>query len=313
MSAKEHEPPGRPPARLSGEEQDYAIKTWRYLRLAMVVLVVGLGVSVAYERSKVNCFQDSISAYYYTPTHSIFVATFVGMGVCLIVLKGSNDTEDLLLNIAGILAPIVALVPTTEPSAIYGSKALTITKSRTLIGNNVVALLIAGVVALVVAYWVEKSKRQGPTVPKIRMPDKVGLAVTAALIVIGGVTYWKWREFFLHHAHTSAAIAMAAILALVVVLNAQRAGVRGKPGYRVRYGLAVLFMAMGVVPVIAHLVWPSFKPWNFMLESIEMGGFTAFWMMQTFELWDLGVDPVPVTELLPGAQARAKATVAAPA
>jgi hypothetical protein len=36
-------------------------------------------------------------------------------------------------------------------------------------------------------------------------------------------------------------------------------------------------------------------------------------MMQTFELWDLGVDPVPVTELLPGAQARAKATVAAPA
>lgn len=289
---------------------DAAIKTYRYLRIALIVLVAALAASVVLERIHATHLQDSISAYYYTPTHSIFVATFVGMGVCLIVLKGSNDTEDLLLNIAGILAPIVALVPTTEPSDIYGSKALTITESRTLIGNNVVALLIAGVVALVVAYRVEKSKRQGPTVPNIRMPDKVGLAVTVAIIVVGGLTYWKKRQFFLDHAHTSSAIAMAAILALVVVLNAQRAGVRGKLEYRNRYRLAVGIMALGAVPVVAHFVWASFKPWNFVLESIEMGGFTAFWIMQTFELWDLGVDPVPVTELLPGAQARLKASAA---
>jgi cytochrome bd-type quinol oxidase subunit 2 len=285
---------------------DAAIKTYRYLRIALIVLVAALAASVVLERIHATHLQESISAYYYTPTHSIFVATFVGMGVCLIVLKGSNDTEDVLLNIAGILAPIVALVPTTEPSNIYGSNALSITKARILIGNNVVALLIAGVVAIVVAYWVERSKRQGPTVSQIRMPDKVGLAVAAALIVIGGLTYWKRRQFFLDHAHTSSAIAMAAILALVVVLNAQRAHARHKRGYRFRYGLAVGIMALGIVPVLAHLQWDSFKPWNFMLESIEMGGFTTFWIMQTFELWDLGVDPVPVTYLLPGTKAHPK-------
>ncbi len=290
---------------------DAAIKTYRYLRIALIVLVAALAGSVVLERMHATHLQDSISAYYYTPTHSIFVATFVGMGVCLVVLKGSNDTEDLLLNVAGILAPIVALVPTTEPSVIYGSKALTITKSRTLIGNNVVALLIAGVVAVVVAYFVEKSKRRSPKVPNIRMPDKIGLAVAAALIGGGGLTYWRQRQFFLHHAHTSSAIAMAAILALVVVLNAQRAGVRDKPAYRRLYRLAVVFMAMGVVPVTAHFVWASFKPWNFVLESIEIGGFTAYWIMQTFELWDLGVDPVPVTELLPGAQERLEAAASA--
>jgi hypothetical protein len=50
-------------------EPSYAVKTWRYLRVAMVVVVFGLGVSIAYERSKVRpgCFQTSISAYYYTP------------------------------------------------------------------------------------------------------------------------------------------------------------------------------------------------------------------------------------------------------
>jgi hypothetical protein len=290
---------------------DAAIKTYRYLRIALIVLVAALAASVVLERIHATHLQDSISAYYYTPTHSIFVATFVGMGVCLVVLKGSNDTEDLLLNIAGILAPIVALVPTTEPSAIYGSKALTITTSRTLIGNNVVALLIAGVVALVVAYFVEKSKRRGPTVSNIRMPDKIGLAVAAAIIVVGGLTYWKWRQFFLHNAHTSSAIAMAAILALVVVLNALRAGVRRKRAYRVSYWIAVGVMVLGVVPVIAHWVGASYKPWNFVLESIEMGGFTVFWIVQTFELWDLGVDPVPVTELLPGAQGRIEAAPSA--
>lgn len=285
---------------------DAAINTYRYLRIALIVLVAALAASVVLERIHATHLQDSISAYYYTPTHSIFVATFVGMGVCLIVLKGSNDTEDVLLNIGGILAPIVALVPTTEPSSLYGSSALTITRARILIGNNVVALLIAGVVAIVIAYLVERSKRHGLTVSQIRTPDKVGLAVAAALIVVGGVTYWKKRQFFLDHAHTSSATAMAAILALVVVLNAQRAHARHKPGYRFLYGLAVGIMALGVVPVLAHLQWDSFRPWNFVLESIEMGGFITFWIMQTFELWDLGVDPVPVKYLLPGTKAHPK-------
>lgn len=47
------------PNPLSPEEQVYAIKTWRYLRLAMLVLVVGLGMSIGYERWKVHpgCLQ----------------------------------------------------------------------------------------------------------------------------------------------------------------------------------------------------------------------------------------------------------------
>ena len=281
---------------------DAAIKTYRYVRIALIVLVAALAASVVLERIHATHLQDSISAYYYTPTHSIFVATFVGMGICLIVVKGSNDTEDVLLNIGGILAPIVALVPTTEPSNIYGSKALTITNARVLIGNNVVALLIAGVVAIVLAYWVERSKRE-VTVSRIRTPDKVGLVVAAVLIVVGSWTYWKERRFFLDHAHTTSAIAMAAILALVVVLNAQRAHARHRPTYGVLYFLAVAIMALGVVPVLVHLQWDSFKPWNFVLESIEIGGFTTFWIMQTFELWDLGVDEVPVKYLLPGTKA----------
>jgi hypothetical protein len=80
----------------------------------MVGLVAGLGVSIAYEYWKVepDCLQTSISAYYYTPVHGYFIGGLVAIGVCLFCLKGSTDLEDTLLNLAGMFALIVALVPT---------------------------------------------------------------------------------------------------------------------------------------------------------------------------------------------------------
>lgn len=283
---------------------DAAVKSYRYLRIALIVMIVALGASVGLERAHATRLQDSISAYYYTPAHSILVATLVGIGACLIALKGCNDTEDLLLNMAGMMAPIVALVPTTKPAAIYGSEALTISNARVLIGNNVVALIIAGAVALLVAWLVERSKR-GKAVANIRMVDAVGLALAAGLILIGGVIYWQARNFFLAHAHTASAITMFAIVGLVVVLNRQRARREGKRCYQRYYALAACIMASGVLVAAAHLLWKSWKPWNFCLESVEIIGFAAFWIVQTFELWDTGVGaPVPVKDLLPSADAR---------
>src|SRR3954453_19642354 len=136
---------------LTHEEQVNAIKTWRYLRLAMVVLVVGLAASIAYERAKVHpgCFQTSISAYYYTPVQGFFVGALVSIGVCLFCLKGSTDAEDILLNLAGMFAPVVALVPTPGPGAC--ASVLGTTRDRDVnIANNVTALLVVGLIALVI-------------------------------------------------------------------------------------------------------------------------------------------------------------------
>ena len=41
----------------------------------------------------------------------VLVGVLVSMGVCLIALKGNTDGEDLLMNLAGMLAPVVAFVP----------------------------------------------------------------------------------------------------------------------------------------------------------------------------------------------------------
>jgi hypothetical protein len=42
---------------------DDAIKTYQYLRIAMIGVVVLLATSVFLERAEVDCWQTSISAY----------------------------------------------------------------------------------------------------------------------------------------------------------------------------------------------------------------------------------------------------------
>src|SRR4051812_48137400 len=78
-----------------------AVKTWRYLRLAIVVVAVELAASVLYEHAQApaECWQTSISAYYYTPAQGVLVGALVAIGVCLVSVKGNTDWEDILLNL----------------------------------------------------------------------------------------------------------------------------------------------------------------------------------------------------------------------
>ncbi|MBV9822322.1 MAG: hypothetical protein JO144_08770, partial [Actinobacteria bacterium] len=129
------------------------VKTSRYLRLSMIGLILGLGASVIFELLRVRhkdgngCLLGSISAYYYTPTHAFFVGTLVTIGICLVVLKGNTDLEDLLLNFAGTCAPFVALVPTPHAPVECGA-TLDATNRDLNIANNVGALLVVGFLAL---------------------------------------------------------------------------------------------------------------------------------------------------------------------
>ena len=97
-----------------GERPEFTIKTWRYLRLGMIALVIALSAAITYEviRRDDGCVQTSISAYYYTHAQAIFVGSLIAIGACLICLRGSTEPEDILLNLAGMLAPVVAIVPT---------------------------------------------------------------------------------------------------------------------------------------------------------------------------------------------------------
>src|SRR5271156_5020787 len=104
------------PNDVPAQAPDILLDTYRYLRGGMAVMVVMLGAAVLGERLTASCWQTSISAYYFTSAHSVFVAALCALGTLLIVYTGSTDTEDTLLNLAGILAFIVAMVPTSRPA-----------------------------------------------------------------------------------------------------------------------------------------------------------------------------------------------------
>ncbi len=194
-----------------------AIKTYRYVRIGMVGAVLLLAVSVLLERAKLSCWQTPISAYYYTPVRAIFVGGLLAIGLALIVVKGRTELEDVCLNIAGMFAPIVAVVPTTgvgqcwstepgpSPTTASGLFADWVVAN---VDNNLRSLLIAGIFGLVAGALIATVKERTPTAVFTvgALSLRVGLA--SALVFLGGA--WMLLEFvgdgFTRRAHGAAAI-----------------------------------------------------------------------------------------------------------
>lgn len=234
-----------------------ARKTYRYVRLGMIGAVVLLAASVLIEQSATpgDCWQTSISAYYYTPARAVFVGALMAIGLSLIVIKGSRSLEDIFLNAAGMLAPVVALVPTSGAGSCWSIKPDPLPTFKdgndTLledwvvanIDNNIKALLLAGVFGLLVAIVI------APVAMKVRRPDgeKVSDAAEAAIkgnvgtvlsLAAAGATliaFAVWREvspeFFNERSHGFAAITMFAFLAGASFVNAWDTKDKGRITY----------------------------------------------------------------------------------
>ncbi len=296
------------------------VKTTRYLRLSMVALVIGLAVAILYEYSKSrpiggdseHCWQHSISAYYYTPVQLFFVGSLVAIGVSLIALKGSTELEDVFLNFAGILAPVVAFVPT--PNIGRCGAILTDAKNRAEnISNNVNALLAMAAFAFVVLCVLKLLNRPvtGVLVPTAHVNEAaahriavVGYAVALGLYVLAAVVFYVNREWFSEKAHWIAAITMFVFIWFVVLSNAfnfsfTRAKVvadqtasggagEAKPAKPVnRY--AVIAIAMPAAALFIFLM-PFFGDYRAIwLEATMIMLFAIFWVIQTHELWNQGL------------------------
>ena len=292
------------------EPREYVVASYRYLRMAMVILVAVLAVSIIFERMRATCLQGSISAYYYTPTHSIFVGALVTIGVALVALKGRDAVEDLFFNLAGVLAFVVALVPTRQPDTLCSRDGgrLDIDTSA-MITNNVPALLVGSTLALLLAYGI--ARRQGKTsgivIPKTTI---VGITLSTLVLIAGVIWYFVWHENFIRWAHGSTAIAMFVAIWCAVLVNA------GWP----RPVLRAVYRGLGVVdlpthPTPRHL---RYRPWYraisifmvaavavvfvagdhkvFWLEAVEIAPFALFWTLQTLESWESGVAEPAMSE-----------------
>ena len=272
----------------------YAIKTYRYLRMAMVAMIVLLGASLVIEWAKTDphCLQTSISAYYYTPVRAIFVGTLITIGVCMVVLKGNSEPEDILLNVAGILAPAVALVPTPGSGSCHSVPVAT-GDAAVNIANNMLAVFVVGAPCLLLAaIFIVRDRLAHPN----RWTPMYVLGLGVAAVIFGGGLVWFFadRDGFIANAHYAAAIVMFACIVAVVLLNAEQFRRKQREHATPRSPANryfVIALAMVIVP-FAMFGWRALFGWEHAVLWIEGAVillFAAFWVSQTQELWNEGL------------------------
>ena len=276
-------------------------RTYLYLRLGMIGAVLLLFASIGREYFKTpgdHCFQDSISAYYYTPVRAIFVGALFAVSFALIVYRAEGKWEDLFLNLAGMFVPIVAVAPTTDVGQCWSiapaAGALNADGSPQTwvvanIDNNMFALLLVGALGLglsIVLAFIDRRKgarrasyqnartgateRSNPWVP-------LGIALFV-LVGVGWVT-WAWDQFD-KRGHGIAAVLFFVFLMLAVVATAGH-NLLLYLGRRWMWyaGIALLMATLGVVLRVADFGQHE----TAILESLEILLFVAYWLAQTFE------------------------------
>ncbi|MGE0026080.1 MAG: hypothetical protein AB7O78_04165 [Thermoleophilia bacterium] len=266
------------------------LKTYRYLRVGMVLLMVMLGVSILVDRvdGPAGQFQTSISDYYYTPVQSVLVGSLVAVGACLIIMRAERDVEDIFLNLAGMFAPLVAFVPIDREGVTDG--VLSSASAAAFVDNNVKTLVITGVIALVVAVLV--LARSWPQLDDVgeRLRRVLGL-LAAGAIVLGT---WLWYDLapdsfqgtgaYVAGGHFTAAISLFVCMGVVVLCNALPPTVQ--PYNAIYAGILGLMILNGIVAVLFGFGVGPFD-WRYWLLAVEVAGillFVVFWLVQTVEL-----------------------------
>lgn len=277
-------------------ESESTRKTYLYLRVGLVALAVFLGVSLVIEIAFGDTdWQGSISAYYYTPVRSVFVGTLTAMGVCLIAIKGRDrPREDLMLNLAGMCAPVVAMVPTPlEDADCNGSGRCVPHAFVPGVVNNVEALVVVGALGLLFA---ARTVRRGDH----ERGDLVALGLAAAGLI--GFTLWfaLGRDSFLGYAHYGTAVPMFGLIVAVALVNAARveefvaaggtlpmgrSSAAFERAYRaIAYSMGVVIGGALVLFVVKAATGSEpFSHWVFVVEALLLVAFTAFWILQTVQ------------------------------
>jgi hypothetical protein len=247
---------------------------------------VTLGVSLVEQTIKHHCVQGSISAFYYTPVHSVFIAALALVGVALIAIRGSEWKREALLNTAGFLAPVVAFIPTRRPGPVLRCPIDDTIQGipASFLDNNLTAFIIGGLLALAVVLGLVRLHRKHLP-PGLVSKETTYPAIAAGLMLIG-LVIWRlnWRDNFETHAHSYSAILMFVLAGIFVFLT----GLAATGTWRIIYFSCTALMILGFIVGVITTITGSYYT-VLIIEIIEATAFLLFWTAQSVELWDRGI------------------------
>ncbi|MFM6850093.1 MAG: hypothetical protein ACKOVB_13430 [Terrabacter sp.] len=299
----------------AGRNRD-VVYTYRYLRGAMIALLLMLLLSVGYQwwwETDHSCWLGSISAYYYTPARTVFVGSLCALGASLIAYKGHSSEEDVLLNFSGFMAFVVAMVPTV-PDLRCGPNAYTQSPAEVAaaVRNNIWSLVVVAVVAAVIAAALKRGAMMRGAAARPTARSVLVTLACASVLLVELTLFLVLRDRFIALSHGIAAATMVAGVIAVMVLSALRTEERHRSvgddddgrGYRRTYlAIAVALTVALAATVIAALTVTGFAHLLLVAEVIVIVLFATYWGVQTKELWDLGeVSPDEARDLGPRAE-----------
>ncbi len=299
------------------------LAVYRNLRIGLAITAVMLAASFIVQstymrRPGKGCWQGALSEYFYTSAHSVFVAGLLGLATLFFVYRGSSDTENALLTLAGIAALTAALVPQGR-SYIRLCTPLFIpdaVKEATVIRPNLVAVVAALAVAWVITLFQHHYDRRGKNGDKVRHKKSPGgnwaRCVLRMVVVVGLIALCTPEVDSRDYAHGAAGILLlssfiATVFATAVVASREQYSPRGATVHRIYKGfyrvwaVVMLLTFLGIIAV--HCAWPIYfgDRWGTYVEGAVLAEFCVYWLVQTFDLWD---DPDRRSRLSPDDQDR---------
>ena len=270
-------------------------KSYRYLRITMIGLLLALAAAVFYQSIRQHSVLASVSAYYYTAARTVFVGALIGLGACMIALQGMDNPENTFLNLGGVFAIVVAIVPTgrgadfdTAVRACQQASGAFLTQSASKnlacptvlalqnatkadVENNMAALVIVGILALILAGIM--LFRNGTA--RRRRWVLAGFFAAALLWGCGVAALFVSVDWLAANGHY---IAAGCLLACVL-------GVAGANAHRRRAYLYpwVAIVMVGVSGAVI-LLWRCGTISLFLVEMVVAFLFVVFWGVQTAEL-----------------------------
>ena len=284
------------------------LETYRTLRLGMTAGGVLLGLAlIGLVGLPGVTVPASVSATYYTPIQNIFVGTLICVGLALVAVKARPGWENNLLDAAGVLIPIVALVPTpiVDASCLPAGSDCVPLRLTQAVELNISAYWWLGLIAL--GYLWIRRWRSGSSNPWGGSTTS-GLGSLSALWIILTIAFLGFRPTFMQYAHYTSAISFFVILVVVVWINGRSTSAEGaavqKPArwYRAWYfSIAVAMVAFVVAGVAAFVITGRQNyvatamaqpfPVIFWVEVVLLTLFVVYWALQTVELWNHTVPP----------------------
>lgn len=274
------------------------LRTYRNLRLGIAGTVILIGVAVGVVTADEGVL-PSISAYFYTSARSIFVGALIAAAVAILALSG-RGIERVLLDAAGIVAPLIALVPTPiHAGTVPGyERACAPTASCTPVSvlrdvnTGVISYLIVGVIVVVATLVVSLARRRAEGIRLSTVLPSLAIAVLVFAAVAVG--WWAARDVFLSLAHLLAAIAFFGLIAAVAVVKVfehpDAPAAAPRPWHRAAYWFIAIAMSVNLVVMVIVVQTGAnvgaVPPPVFIGECVALSLFVLFWVLQTIQKWN---------------------------